>query len=193
MSHSRLFYLFVALAAFGIVGSAFYQESVTQKRQQKRQAELKAENERQTRVETADVGYDEVVSARDGDLITITGNIDLKFRCQDVSESQREICTLALYGNKPGESMLARLKVCSDAHQKNCIVWNPNSQEAFDHLMVYIIDDKGQKVAIDGKPMVEKPNPQMIYPQYLMLTAKVTEIDGKGRFLDPIERIESTR
>lgn len=193
MSHSRLFYLFIALAAFGIVGSAFYQESVSQKRLAELKAELKAENERQTRVETADVGYDEVVSARDGDLITITGNIDIKFRCQDVSESQSEICTLKFFGPKPGKSMLARMKVCSDEQQKNCIVWSPNSQEGFNPMMAYIIDDKGQKVAIDGKPIVEKPNPQVIYPQYLMLTAKVTEINGKGRFLDPIERIESTK
>ena len=53
------------------------------------------------------------------------------------------------------ESILARLKVCSDEQQKNCIVWSPNSQERFNPLMAYIIDDKGQKVAIDGKPIVE--------------------------------------
>lgn len=188
MWKTRTFLILISIAFVSLLGSAFYQESKVRDLR----AEQKSEIERQIRVETAEIsGFDHVVNAREGETVTITGFIDIKFLCRDVSSEQREICTTAVSASQPERSMLIKLKVCSIQITKNCIVWDWDHKNGVDFRNVHVIDDDGQNIDFDGHVLIAEPNTWTANPAELKLSGQVSRMTGIGRILTPIERIES--
>ena len=67
-------------------------------------------------------GFEEVSNAKDGSFVKVQGIIDQKFLCQDVTETQQDMCTTALGGSSyERKHMLVRLKVCTSSLKSNCI------------------------------------------------------------------------
>ena len=133
---------------------------------------------------------EEVTRAKDGERVTLIDWIDEKYLCRDVTEVQRDVCTTALTRTNPSgttESLEIKLKVCSDERRSNCIVWS----DPVDLRDVYVYDDNGSPIDFDGMKLVKPPNTMSFEGVKLKLTGRVTVVDGRGKLLEPIEKIES--
>ncbi len=159
--------LFVALLTFGIgviVVSFWLVKSNS--------PQVSLKEEEQTEPEM--IGFNEVVSAKDGNYVTVQGWIDIKFLCQDGNDLQNSICKTALVGESPAEkSMYMQLQICNEQIKSSCIDWNP-SPPYLSNVKVYDYNS----------------NPIDFYHQ-IKVTAKISVVEGKGRFANPIGRIES--
>lgn len=175
------FIILILLGGGTLLGSAVYQEKL----KQDRIAARKAEYERQTRIETADViGFPDVVSADEGELVTITGYLDIKFLCYDVG-GQKESCTASILN--ADSRMLIKLDVCSDDAGTNCIKYPSVRRDMSD---VYVRDHKGNAIDLDGRLLVEEPDTSSSDPKPFRMTGKVTKAYGTGRMIEPIMLIE---
>jgi len=137
------------------------------------------------------VGFDEVTRARDGDLVTLTDWIDVKYVCMDLSPSQREICTTALVRSDTQRTMSLeiRLRVCSDARTIDCIVFGSDPKNV-DFRDVYLKDHDGNVIDFDGETLSQPPNTWTADAKKVKLTSRVTVVNGRGQFVEPIVRIE---
>ena len=108
----------------------------------------------------------------------------------DLSASQKEICTTSLVNSdhQPFHIIEIRLRVCSETLRRNCIVFNSNPRNV-DFREVYVLDDLGESIDFDGERLIEPPNTWTADPVRLKLTGLVTVVNGKGKLLDPIEKI----
>ena len=138
------------------------------------------------------VGFEEVTNAPDGEYVTLTEYIDPKYLCMDLSPTQRNLCTTALVNAnyQPFHIIEIRLRVCSETLRRNCIVF-PFDSDNVDFREVYVLDNLGRTIDFDGERLIEAPNTWTAESVPLKLTGRVTVIDGKGKLIDPIDRIES--
>lgn len=132
-------------------------------------------------------GYSSVVNGREGELVTVSGYVDVKGMCHDVTETERSVCTVGFL-EADTDSMLIRLNVCSETRRSNCIVW-PNYVPV-DFRDVFAYDNEGRTVDVDGRILIEPPNTWMNEAEKVKITGMVSVINGKGKFVTPIERIE---
>jgi hypothetical protein len=138
-------------------------------------------------------GFEEVTGAKDGERVTLTDWVDIKYLCLDVTETQREVCTTALTRTNPDNtfpSLEIKLRVCSPERRTNCIVWPAPPYPLNDLRDVFVYDDTGSPIDFDGMRIIEPPNTWMFDSVKLKLTGRVTVIDGQGRLIEPIEKIE---
>jgi len=131
-------------------------------------------------------GFEDVKNAKDGDSVTLTEYIDIKYLCMDLTETQRDICTTSLT-SEPGQNIEIKLPVCSDERRRNCIFVG-NNPGTLDFHKVYIQVNDGKR--IDFWKLIEPPNSWMCILPKLRFTGRVTVVDGEGRLLQPIEKIE---
>ncbi|MDM7920910.1 MAG: hypothetical protein QUS14_01310 [Pyrinomonadaceae bacterium] len=152
-------------------------------------AEAAATNTAIERIST--VGFEQVINTPDGERVTLTEFIDIKNLCLDFSSSQREICTTSIVNanHQPFHIVEIRLRVCSETLSRNCIVFGSNPRN-IDFREVYVLDDDGNVIDFDGQRLIEPPNTWTAEPIRLKLTGRVTVINGKGKLVEPIERIE---
>ncbi|HKP69403.1 MAG TPA: hypothetical protein VJV05_08970 [Pyrinomonadaceae bacterium] len=136
-------------------------------------------------------GFEEITRAKDGDLVTVTDWIDIKYICMDLSPTQRDICTTALVRSDPQttQSIEIRLRVCNDTRQTNCIVFDSEPRNV-DFRKVHVLDDNGDIIDFDGEKLLEPPNTWIANAKKLRLTGRVTVVNGQGQFVEPIEKIE---
>lgn len=130
--------------------------------------------------------------------MTVTEYLDFKYLCPDVSPTQREICSAAVVSftkNRDMEVAEIKLHVCSETRKTSCIVYELNSTENRvrpDMRDVFVYDQSGMPIDFDGETlMIDLPNTWTANPKKLKLTGKVTVIDGQGRFIEPIDKIEA--
>lgn len=145
-------------------------------------------------VEPRIVGFDEVTGAKNGQQVTVTAWIDEKYLCMDVNETQREICTTAFIGPRPGGAaggMIIQLRVCSPERRTNCIVYEPKPGGDIDLRDVFVYDNDGKAIDFDGLRLLRPPDEWIMEGQRLKLTSRVTIVDGQGKFIEPIEKIEA--
>lgn len=143
----------------------------------------------QQRIEDMEVrGFIHVVQARDGELVSVEGFLDHKGACQDVGESQRLTCTAGFSGPYDTGYMAVRLNICSDTVLTDCIEW-PQSIPV-DFRDVFVRDSTGDAIDFDGQTLLEPPNSWISYPREVVLTGRVTTVNGVGKFIEPIIRIE---
>ncbi len=196
------FYLAVALLAFGI-GSFFVFKFYIQANTNKDSSAnyINAINEDIKQIEAENIGFDELVKAKDGDVITVQGFIDIKFLCLDVTDSQQNICTTVLIGNSSEKkSLLIRLQVCNDQAKSNCIVWKPNNLcpdniLCSDKIKIYNNNLTPTELAgyFQSEQVIQGKQTLVHYYKNIQLkvTGRVSIIEGKARLLNPIEHIES--
>ena len=137
-------------------------------------------------------GFEDVTSAKNGELVTVVDWIDQKYLCMDVTPTQREICTTALTRSDPMRiyTLEIRLWVCSEVRRKNCIVLDSDPTR-MDMRKVYVNDDDGNPIDFDGAKLIEPPNTWEYDAVKLRLTGRVSVVNGKGAFVEPIEKIEA--
>jgi hypothetical protein len=135
--------------------------------------------------------FEEVTNAKDGDRVTLTDWIDIKYVCMDVTPSQREICTTALVrsDHRRTESLEIRLRVCSDTRTTDCIVFDSDPRRV-DFRNVFLRDHDGNAIDFDGETLIEPPNTWTAYPKRVKVTGRVKVVDGTGQLIEPIERID---
>jgi hypothetical protein len=133
--------------------------------------------------------FNEVKAGNDGDLITLTDAIDIKYLCNDVTDNQREICTTALTrsDNNRVYSQTIKLRVCSEMRRKSCIVVEPRS----DLKDIYVLDSKGEKFDFIGLKLIQPSNAWTMDWKKLKITGRVSIVNGEGTLLEPIEKIET--
>lgn len=189
---SRLFCITLTLTVLAVIGCRPGIEANRAKNLNKPQAVTeanKARNPNRPKVETT--GFEEVTGAKDGAHVTLTDWIDQKYLCLDVTETQRDICTTALNRSvSPPQNMEIKLWVCSEERRTNCIVFEPNPENNIDMRKVFVYDNDGDAIDFDGMRLIA-PNHWYADPVRLKLTGKVRVIDGQGRFVEPIEKIEA--
>jgi len=118
-------------------------------------------------------GFNEVVSAKDGTYVTVQGWIDPKFLCRDEPDLEQIICTTALVGQSPAEkSMYIQLWKCSELIKSNCIVHN-------------------QTQSPDNAKLYDNNSNRIDHNHQIKITGRVSVIEGKGKFRNPIGKIES--
>jgi hypothetical protein len=186
-------YLAIGLITFGIgsmVVFKFYLQTDTDKNLTANYA--KKVNKWIEEIELENAGFSELINAKNGDLITIQGSIDVKFLCLGVTDLQPNVCTTVLIGSSSEKkSLLIRLQTCNETNKSSCIVWKPDNLCADDILCsdkIKIYDNNSKPTELveywqDVKGYFHK-NVQ------LKITGKVSIIDGKARFLTPIQNIE---
>lgn len=126
-------------------------------------------------VEPEILGFNEVVSAKDGTYVTVQGFIDLKFLCQGKSDLQEYVCTTALIGSSlEHKNMHIKIQKCNEIVKSNCIQYNLPFANPYE---VKIYDFYS--------------NPVDFMEQQIKVTGSVSVVDGKGRFNNPIGKIES--
>lgn len=138
-------------------------------------------------------GFEEIRGAKDGTNVTFTVRVDIKGMCSDITQAQREICTTWLMRNSSNESasegVQAKFRVCSESIKTNCIVWD-FSDDGVDFRNVYALNKDGQPLDFDGEELIEPPNSWTSHSKDLKVTGRITVVDGEGRLIDPIEKIE---
>ena len=149
-------------------------------------------NERVRKVESLNRGFDELLSAADGSVVTVEGLIDQKFLCPDVTDLQPGVCSTVLTGSSDEhKSLLIRLKTCGDAAvRSNCIVWKPGNLCSAGHLCsnrIGIYDHRAQLVELVSQL---GENSFMTKSVKLKAAGKVSIVDGKARVSTPLEKIE---
>ena len=187
-----IFYLSVALLAFGISSFVVYKFV-------KSKSELRANYTNETNknvelAEAANIGFDELLKAKDGDSITVQGFVDEKFLCHDVTDSQPNICTTVLIGSSmENKSLVIRLNVCSEKIKSNCIVWKPDNLCA-DNILCserVIIYDNNSNTAILSEYSNEEKLTIRNVNDKLKVTGKVSIIEGKPHLSNPIEKLQA--
>lgn len=127
------------------------------------------------------IGFDEVTSAKTGDLVTIDGFIDIKGLCNRSGDLYCE----ASFGRGPAWQWIPiRLRICTDQTTTNCIT---RLRVPVDFRDVWVVDRNGNQVDFDGTRLIEEPNTWTSKDLRLRITGRVTIVNGVGRFLDPIE------
>lgn len=143
-------------------------------------------------IESENTGFDELINARDEELITVGGLIDEKFLCPD-ADFQTDICTIVLNGNSSREkSLLVRLQMCKDGNKSNCVALKPNNRCAKvypDQIKIY---DNDSKVTEWVEEIKFSDGRRYNYRKGFQLKVKgrVSVTDGKPRILTPIEKLE---
>ena len=136
-------------------------------------------------------GFDEVLYGKEGHDVTVTGFLDAKAKCMNITKSNQEICTTALIGGSDEhKNALVRLRVCSDQLKRNCIAESIPGQDPR-RSWVYVFDDDSNAIDIDGSKIIEGTNTWSWNPvPKLRLTGTISIVDGQACFLDPITRVE---
>jgi hypothetical protein len=131
-------------------------------------------------------GFDQVTSAKDGDIVTVLGDIDGKGICLSYQLGKSDhVCETWFLGGKEFEGMPIRILMCSDTVTANCIV------PFKDMHYVYARDNDGKMVDFQGYTQIG-PNAWMLKGGCkLRITGPVTRINGVGRFIEPISKIEA--
>ncbi len=155
-------------------------------------------NETIDEIEAENVGFEELINAKDGAFITIQGVIDIKFLCHDVTFLQDDVCTTVLMGEDK-KTLVIRLKVCSDLNKLNCIVWKPNNLCADNELCsnrikIYDKNSNPREFASYSQQYSSSHGKQIwvyeLRSLELKVTGKVSKIEGKTYLKNPIDFIE---
>ena len=135
-------------------------------------------------------GFEEVTSAQEGELITVSGDIDVKVFCHAYRPGRPDVCETWLIGNSNGRNFLPiRIRYCSESLKENCM--HAPRKDPIDFRNVYVLDALGQVVDFDGEKLIEPPNTWTSNSQRLLITGRVTRTNGVGRFIEPIVQIEA--
>ena len=130
-------------------------------------------------------GFSEITSARDGQVVSTIGFIDAKVLC---GKNDRQTCETYLVGDSTdGDALPIRIRFCGLDVQTNCIV---PFAEPVDFRKVFVYDKEGEAIDFDGTVLIAEPNTWTSKSQALKITGRVTVVDGIGRFIQPIEKIE---
>jgi hypothetical protein len=134
-------------------------------------------------------GFAEVESAKGGELITLTDWVDVKYLCSDVTPHQKETCTAAISRSENNRvySQIITLWVCSDVRKTNCIAAKPGSELSD----IYVLDSNGEKFDFIGLKLIQPSNAWMFDSKKVRITGRVTVVNGKGKLLEPIEKIDA--
>lgn len=161
---------------------------------------LKELNKSINQIEAENHGFEELINAKDGELVTVQGYIDIKFLCHDVTDGQEDVCTTVLIGSSnEKKSLLIRLPVCSDLNKSSCIVWKPGNL-CSDGLLcsdkIKIYDKNSKPVELFHRFQDYDSERDKHFWTYslrniqLKVTGKVTKIESKAYLKNPIDFIE---
>jgi hypothetical protein len=135
-------------------------------------------------------GFDEVTSAREGELIPVSGDIDVKVFYHAYRLGRPDVCETWLIGSLNEKNFLPiRIRYCSESLKDNCM-YAPR-KDPIDFRNVYVLDALGQVVDFDGEKLVKRPNNWTSNSQRLRITGRVTRANGVGRFIEPIVQIKA--
>ena len=129
-------------------------------------------------------GFAEVTGAKESVLVSVDGFIDEKVLCRTFP-----VCETYLFRSDglETEGIPIRLNICSDGIGLNCIT---RMSVAVDYRDVWVQDFSGKQIDFDGARVIEEPNTWTYSPKRVRLTGRVSIVNGTGRFIEPIERIE---
>ncbi|HSI87845.1 MAG TPA: hypothetical protein VK918_02235, partial [Pyrinomonadaceae bacterium] len=89
------------------------------------------------------------------------------------------------------ESILLRLRKCSDTVNTDCLRCTDINGDPMEYQTIVAVDGSGKPIDFQGNLLIGPGNTWSSDPQPLRFTGRVTRIDGVGRFVEPILKIES--
>lgn len=192
-------YFAVALLAFG-VGSIVVIVKTKNSENSVEEKSAKYEkhiNETINQIEFENKGFDELLNAKNGEIISVQGFFDQKFLCLDVTNSEPNICTTVLIGSSnENKSLLIRLPVCNEQNKSNCIVWKPDNicSDGESCSNVIRIYDNNSKITdlIETIKLKDGGKSYFDKSDKIKVTGKISFIEGKYYIKSPIEKIELT-
>jgi hypothetical protein len=157
---------------------------------QKLEEAERARRELERHPETAPIrGFTDVRNTPDGNTVVFDAHIDNKGPCWAFERQTEGICTLLVYMGD-GNSMLVRVRTCSPTVTVNCLRCEDAEGQPL-HKDVRAIDSSGDEIDFLGDVLIEPPNTWMWRPTPpLRFTGVVTQLNGSGRILQPITKIE---
>jgi hypothetical protein len=134
-------------------------------------------------------GFDQVTSARDGDIVTVLGDIDGKGVCLSYQLGKSDdICeTWFLESGRQFPGMPIRIRMCSEVVTANCMLPFTRQQYAC------VLDAEGKTIDFQGYKQIPEMGPNAWMKEggfKLWITGRVTRINGISRFIEPISKIE---
>jgi hypothetical protein len=178
---------FLGSVIVGVTASVYFDGVQTQATRARIQWELQRERERHP--ETAPIkGFSNVTEAPDGELITIDVHLDGKGLCVGTERELINICTITAFSMDFRESILLRLRKCSDTVDTDCLRCTDINGDPLEYQKIVALDGSGKPIDFVGAQRLEQG--WYLEPQPLRLTGRVTRIDGVGRFVEPILKIE---
>ena len=181
------FLTFVGTLIFGVTVSLYFNGVQTPSAKARMHLELRLERERHP--ETASIkGFGKVTEAFDGELVTIYVHPDPKGLCSSLEPEFPDVCTHWVYGLEH-DSMLLRLRKCSDTVDTDCLRCTDTNGDRLEYGNIVALDGSGKPIDFVGAKRFEQ-GWWYYEPQPLRLTGRVTRIDGVGRFVEPILKIE---
>ncbi len=180
------FLAFVGTLIFGVTASLYFNGVQTPGAKARRQLELQRESE--SHPETAPIkGFSSVSDAADGELVTIDVHPDLKGLCSGMEPEFPDVCTQWVYGLDHG-TILLRLRKCSSSVTTDCLRCTDINGDPLDYQKIVALDSSGKPIDFVGAQRLEQG--WYLDPQPLRLTGRVTRIDGVGRLVEPILKID---
>lgn len=195
-----IFYIAVALLGFCIGSFLVFQFYFKIKTNNVTKAELNLNyidwvNKTINQIESENKGYNELLNAKDGDIITVQGYFDEKFLCLDVTDSQPDVCTTVLIGSSDEDkSLLIRLPVCSEGDKSNCIVWKPENlcsdgENCSNTIRIY--DDNSKPTDFVEAIQLEGERRSYYHKSIkIKATGEISIVEGKYYMKNPVEKIE---
>jgi hypothetical protein len=177
---------FLGSVIVGVTASVYFDGVQTQATRARIQWELQRERERHP--ETAPIkGFSKVTEAAAGELVSIDVHHDPKGVCGRMEPEFPEVCTQWVYGLDQG-TILLRLRKCSDTVDTDCLRCTDINGDPLEYQKIVALDGSGKPIDFVGAQRLEQG--WYLVPQPLRLTGRVTRIDGIGRFVEPILKIE---
>ena len=139
------FLTFVGTLIFGVTVSLYFYGVQTPGAKARRHLELRLERERHP--ETAPIkGFSNVTEAPDGELVTIDVHLDGKGLCVGTERELINICTITAFSMDFQESILLRLRKCSDTVNTDCLRCTDINGDPMEYQTIVAVDGSGKSV-----------------------------------------------
>jgi hypothetical protein len=135
-------------------------------------------------------GNEQVTLAGNGESVTVSGFIDTKAFCHAHGSGRPDICETWLIGSSSENNFLpVRIRYCSESLRSNCL--HAPLKDPIDFRDVYVLDNSGEVIDFDGEKLIEPPNTWTSESKRIRVTGRVSRVNGVGRFIEPIFKIEA--
>lgn len=134
--------------------------------------------------------FDQVTAAKDGDIVTVLGTVDGKGICVSYQLGKSDdLCeTWFIESGRQFEGMPIRIRMCSEIVTANCML--PFKRQEY----AYVLDANGKTIDFQGYKQIREIGPNAWTTQggfMLRITGRVRRVNGVGRFIEPVIKIEA--